>query len=190
MSDVKTLYDQISEIYGRGLPKKVVSDITKLIPKTLEPDEDVYDRYVYLNQLYTYGEYKSCISLYDKRYSSPIHEYGEKEELIYTFRKIEPGLIKDHRVRNDKGRFVHTKETIEAKKLDQDVSNVFLIKRTIWDTMKYEKKMVLYTIYVYNHSTRAEIQRKEQAKTALDQLKITLTTNEKGNGDNGNNKNR
>jgi len=185
MSDIKQLYDQISALYGKGLPKKVISDIMRLIPKKLEADEDVYDKYVYLNQLYTFGEYKSCISLYDKCYSSPIHSYGEKEELIYSYKKVDPGLIKDHRIRNDRGRFIHTKDTIEAKRLDQDVSNVFLIKRTIWDSMKYDKKMVLYTIYVYNHNNRAENQRKEQAKTALAQMKLSFKVNEKGTGNNG-----
>jgi hypothetical protein len=181
MSNIKTLYDQISGIYGK-VPKKVVSDLLKHIPKELESDEDAYDSYVYLNQLYTYGEYKSCLALYDKAYHSNIHDYGEMEELVYTFRSVTPGLIKDHRIRNDRGRFIHTTETLNPK-VERNKSNIFLIKRTIWDNMKYDKKMVLYTIYVYVHDSAVENQRKLQAETTLANLKKSFNesaANEKG----------
>ena len=184
MSNIKALYDQISKIYGTNLPKKVVKDIMLQIPKELGTDEDAYDRYVYLNQLYTYGEYKSCLLLYDKLYKSNIHTYGEKEELVYSYKAVTPGIIKDHRVRNERGRFVHTTDTQDAKKLDLNQSNIFLIKRTIWDTMKYDKKMVLYTIYVYVHNNAVENQRKLQAETTLADMKKSFNemqqANEKG----------
>ena len=181
MSNIKALYDQISKIYGKNLPKKVVVDILHKIPKNLTDDEDAYDEYVYLNQLYTYGEYKSCLALYDKLYHSNIHDYGEKEELVYSYKPVIPGIIKDHRVRNDRGRFVHTTETQDAKKLDLNKSNIFLIKRTIWDTMKYDKKMVLYTIYIYVHNNAVENQRRLQAETTLANMKKSFEENMQAN---------
>jgi len=183
MSDVKSLYDQISKIYGENLPKQVVVDILGKIPRKLEEDEDAYDQYVYLNQVYTYGEYKSSLSMYDKRYYSPMHDYGEKEELIYSYRYVIPGLIKDHKIRNNRGRFNHESQSYEATHVDINRSNIYLIKHTIWDSIKFDKKMVTYKIYVYCHNNAIESQRRKEAETTLNGLKQSLS--EKGQLTNG-----
>lgn len=184
MGDVKDLYDSIQKIYGRSLPRQVVSEVARLIPKELSPDEDAYDKYVYLHGIYTFGEYMSCLSMYDKCYSSTLHQYGELEELLYSFRKVVPGIVKDHKIRNNRGRFVHTTETKEPKQINQTQSNVFLIKRTIWDNLKYDKKMITYSIYVYKHDEQMEAQRRKQAEETLANMKASYNANEKRSMDN------
>ena len=179
--EVKTLYDEIQAIYDESLPKTVVSKLLALIPKQLGPDEDPYGKYVYLNKICTYGEYKASLLLYDKHYCSALHDYGEKEELLYSYKTVTPGIMKDYKIRNSRGMFNHTYDMQEVKKLDLNKSNIYLIKRTIWDSFKYEKKLVTYTICVYSHDSNVENQRKQQAETTLARMKDELRqASEKG----------
>lgn len=180
MGGIKDLYDSIQKIYGQSLPRQVATEVARLIPKELSPDEDAYDKYVYLHGIYTIGEYMSSLSMYDKCYSSPMHQYGELEELLYSFKPVSPGLVKDHRIRNSRGKFVHTTETIEPKQLNITQPNVFLIKRTIWDSLKYDKKMITYSIYVYKHNAQVESQRRKQAEETLANMKASYEASEKG----------
>lgn len=187
-SDVKSLYDELSKLYGEPLPKQVVIDILNHIPKELSDDEDAYGRYVYLTQVYTFGEYRSSLSLFDKCYESRIHTYGEKEELVYSFLPVTPGVVKDLKIRNNKGLFNHTTETIAPGNLKYGKSNIYLIRRTIWDSLKYDKKMVTYTIYIYNHDNFIESARKKQSEETLQKMKESFNASvEKGSFTDGRN---
>ena len=179
--DIKSLYDEMSKIYGEGLPKQVAVNVLSHIPKTLDKDEDPYGQYVYLTQVYTYGEYNASLSLFDKCYESKIHSYGEKEELVYSYKPVVPGVIKEHKIRNNRGLFTHTTENISPKNLSYKSSNIYLIRRTIWDSLKYDKKMVTYTIYIYNHNNFIESSRKKQVEETIQGLKDSLNKSvEKG----------
>ena len=187
-SPVKALYDELSKIYTGRLPKHVAVDILSHIPKELGTNEDDYGKYVYVTQVYTASEYRSTLLLFDKHYCSPLHDYGEKEELLYSYRHVTPGLIKDHKIRNNRGRFEHTTDTLEPKIgiTKASKSNILLIKRTQWDSLKYDNVLVTYTIYVYCANAYFEVQRLMQAETTLANLKKELKeANEKGSIDNG-----
>lgn len=186
MDEVKKMYDQISELYGKGLPRQVVVDLLSKIPTEIGPDEDAYGKYVYLTAVYTVGEYMSTLSLFDKRYHSLLHEYGELEELLYSYQYISPGLIKDHKIRNEKGRFIHTALNTDAKKVNPNVPNVYLIKRTSWDSIKSDKKMVTYTIYVYNQKSEKETERRRQVENTLGGMKKSMRSSMKRSISNGN----
>lgn len=185
-SDVKSLYDELNKLYGEQLPKQVATDILNHIPRELGDDEDAYGKYVYLTQVYTFGEYSASLSLFDKCYESRIHSYGEKEELIYSYLRVTPGVIKDHKIRNNKGLFNHTTETTAPGNLKYGKSNIYLIRRTIWDSLKYDKKMVTYTIYIYNHNNFIEESRKKQSQDTLQRMKESYNEAvEKGSFNNG-----
>ena len=187
-SPVKALYDELSKVYIGKLPKHVASDILHRIPKEIGANEDDYGKYVYITQVYTSSEYKSTLLLFDKHYCSPLHDYGEKEELVYSYRHVTPGLIKDHKIRNKRGRFDHITETLEPKMKNPRAakSNVLLIKRTQWDSLKYDNVLITYTIYVFSANSTYESLRRIQSENTLAHLSQQLKeANEKGSIDNG-----
>ena len=127
-----------------------------------------------MNRLYTDGEYKSVLLLYDKIYESRIHQKGIKEELLFSYRPIVPGLLKDHRIRNARGLFTHTSEEAKPSKIVDKQSNIFLIKRTSWDSNLYDGYHYEYIIYGYKQDKKFVNEKQVESKIILKQLKDQL----------------
>ena len=127
-----------------------------------------------INRIYTYGEYLNKLTLLDKCYSTRIHEYGIKEELIFSLNKIFPGYCKQHRYLSNRGIMVNEKDLIEPKIISNKIENIFIIKETSWDYNIDDNKIINYMIHVYVPNTEYENTRILNAKQTIRRLKDEL----------------
>lgn len=181
LSEIKALHKELEKTIDGKLPKFVSERIHSLIPKKFRSNSQ--EQYVFITQVYTSGEYKSVLSLYDKKYESRLHRYGLKEELIFSFRTVKPGLILDHRIRTPRGRFVHTKDIIDPLIGDSNVSNVMLIKRTEWDSHESDDIKESYTIFIYNRNNFIEASRVKSAQDTISKIKKEMSKERIGQTD-------
>lgn len=158
---------------GESIPRYVSENILKSIPKEINRSDD-NNQYVYMNRLYSAGEYRSVLMLFDKVYESRIHQKGVKEELLFSYRPVTPGLLKDHRIRNPRGLFTHTSEDTKPTRVDEKNINIFLIKKTMWDSNLYDGYKYDYTIYVYKNDPKFENQKQIESNAILDRLRNQL----------------
>lgn len=164
---LNAVHTQLESLMEEKLPCWVVRRINNLIPKKDNSGQDVY---IYINAIHTSGELISSLTLLDKKYESRMHQYGSKEELLFAYRDIKPGLILNHRVRDPiNGRFVQSNNRFEPVK-SNEASNVFLIKETEWNNYKYDGIKESYTILVYNHNDAIEEARKKNIDEVVEKL--------------------
>lgn len=181
LSEIKVLHKELEKTIDEKLPKFVSERIHSLIPKKFRTNSQ--DQYVFITQVYTSGEYKSVLSLYDKRYESRIHSYGVKEELLFSYRSVKPGLLLDHRIRTPRGRFVQTKDSIEPAIFDQDSSNVMLIKHTQWNNHESDDIKESYIIIVYNRNNFIEASRTKNAQDTIKKIQYEMSKERIGQTD-------
>lgn len=144
VKEKKKTIELISKVYGKPVHYKLIKKLFSSIPTTLADE-----KHVEILTLKSYNEYKTYLLLYDKMYLGKSHDYGEKEELVFSIvRNIKPGLVKEHRIRNDRGIFKNDNEVIEP--CVEDTPNILLIKSHIWDSLKDESDKTIYTIVIYN----------------------------------------
>lgn len=171
---IKELHSQIEKLMNSKVPKCVSERIAELLPTGLPVNDE--EEGLFITQVYTVGEYNSVLLLYDKKYESSLHKYGTYEELLYSYKKVTPGVLKEHRVRSDRGVFNNIKDYGKKSKIDSNPeSNVFLIKRIDWDNLKYDGYKVSYTIYVYNRNNFIESNRRENMKNVISKAKEEMT---------------
>lgn len=173
MEKLKKFHKELTNLIDESLPRWVGSQILDSIPKEYNR-EDENAQYVYMTRLYTEGEYKSVLMLYDKKYESRIHQKGVKEELLFSYRPITPGVLKDHRIRNERGLFVHTTEEMKPSKIAPKQSNVFVIKKTMWDSNLYDGFRYEYTIYGYREDPKFINEKQIESNAILENLKNQL----------------
>ena len=65
LSEIKALHKELEKTIDGKLPKFVSERIHSLIPKKFRSNSQ--EQYVFITQVYTSGEYKSVLSLYDKK---------------------------------------------------------------------------------------------------------------------------
>ena len=165
---LKKFHKELEKTAEERIPLWVSKKLISLIP---ERDEGSTEDYVFISQVYTLGEYTSVVTLYDKLYKSPLHEYGTKEELLFSYRNIKSGLLKEHHIRNERGKFDDIQESIKPSNLTDKVCNVMLIKRTEWDSYKVPSKSESYTIIVFNKSNFVIESRKQELAQTINKAK-------------------
>lgn len=135
----------LSEMYGRPVTKSEAERMMNVIPRKLFRRENMY-----ILKVNTYKEYHSYLYLFDKVYSSKLHQYGEQETLLYSLLKdVRPGIVKEHRIRNSSGRFENHKSSSDPVTPYCD-RNIVIIKSEIWDSLKEDKEKIIFTILIYN----------------------------------------
>lgn len=143
--------DIIGELYGKRIDQNVVDRILERIPKKISNRENVE-----IITLRTLREYKTYLLLYDKVYTSRLHQYGEQERIIFSLVKgIEPGLIQNHRIMNNRGMFENHVNEYDAV-IPNDEPNIMIIKSSIWDNLKDEENKTIYTIAIYNKQEKGD----------------------------------
>ena len=163
---LKVFHKELEKTADEKLPLWISRRILELVP--IRPGQTTKE-YLFINQVYTEGEFASVLTLYDKKYDSPLHEYGVKEELLLSYQPVKPGLLKEHRIRNAKGRYEQTSETIAPQNINIKKTNVMLIKRTEWDSFKEPKTVESYTIFVFNRNNFVLEARSQELKGAIKQ---------------------
>ena len=163
---LKAFHKELEKTADEKLPLWISKRILELVP--ILPGQTTKE-YLFINQVYTEGEFASVLTLYDKKYDSPLHEYGVKEELLLSYQPVKPGLLKEHRIRNAKGRYEQTSETIAPQNINAKKTNVMLIKRTEWDSFKEPKTVESYTIFVFNRNNFVLEARNQELKDAIKQ---------------------
>ena len=141
----------ISELYGREVDQSIVDRILERIPKKISNHENVE-----IITLKNFNEYKTYLLLYDKVYTSRMHQYGEQERIIFSLvDNIKAGLIKNHRIMNNRGMFENYIEEYEAT-IPTDEPNIMVIKSIIWDSLKDGENKTIYTIVIYNKQEKGD----------------------------------
>ena len=158
---------------GEKIPKYVAENILKAIPKDYNRNDE-HEQYTYMNRLYSFGEYKSTLLLYDKKYESRLVQKGVKEELLFSYRPIEPGLLKEHRIRNKRGLFENVTEETKPSKITDKQSNIFLIKKTSWDSNTYDGYKYDYIIYAYKENMKFVNNKQAESNAILNDLRKQL----------------
>lgn len=166
---LKELHKTLESYMEDEVPYCVTERIGKLLSDKHDSDDEKV--YIHISRVVTAGEYRSALSLYDKKYESKLHSYGIFEELLFSYKKVIPGLIKEHRIRNSKGMFEQSKDSYGPTRICDKDNNIMLIRSTRWDSNKFEGKEVSYTIYIYSRNCKAENKRLENAKEAISKLK-------------------
>ena len=170
---IKELHSQIEKLMGSKVPKCVSERIAELLPTGLPVNDE--DEGLFITQVYTVGEYNSVLLLYDKKYESRLHRYGTYEELLYSHKNVIPGRLKEHRIRSDRGTFNNSKDYGKKSKIEVNPdSNIFLIKRTEWDNLKYDGYKISYTIYIYNRNNFIEANRNRNMNNVISKAKEEL----------------
>ena len=170
---INKFHKELETLIGEKIPKFVSRQILESIPKeNNRTDENA--QYTYLNRVYTFGEYRSILYLYDKKYESKLHQKGVKEELLFSYRPITPGLLKDHRIRNNRGLFEHVSEEIKPSKITDKNYNIFVIKKTSWDSNLYEGYHYEYTIYGFKADMKFINKQQAESQLVINKLKKDL----------------
>lgn len=149
---------------GRQIPIEISKKIISLIPQEVKISETPS---VYISKVCTAGEYLSTLFLYDKTYKSQSHQFGSKEEMIYSYRDdTKAGILFEHRIRNKRGIF-EKKSFSEIPKVNKNEFNIMLIKETTWDSNMYVGEKVTYTILIYD---KDDVMEKLKASKNLEML--------------------
>ncbi len=165
---LKEFHKELEKTAEERIPLWVTRKLISLIP---ERNEESTEDYVFISQVYTLGEYTSVVTLYDKLYKSPLHEYGTKEELLFSYRDIKSGFLKEHHIRNSKGKFDDIREDLKPSKLNDKQCNIMLIKRTEWDSYKEPSTRESYTIFVFNKNNFFIASRKQELAQTINKAK-------------------
>ena len=170
-TEALALKKELEMVMDEQIPDYVSEKIIELIPSKYKNTEDPC---VFISQVSTFGEYRSLLLLYDKNYQSRLHNYGIQERLLFSYRDIEPGCIKDYRLRTLRGTFKTENDCFQASGLEADQSNIILIQVEEWDSNLYDGKKTTFDIIVYNQNNLFEQARKIQASTVIKNLKEEL----------------
>jgi len=163
---LRVFHKELEKTADERLPLWISKRILELVP--IRPGQTTKE-YLFINQVYTEGEFASVLTLYDKKYESPLHEYGIKEELLLSYQNVKPGLLKEHRIRSASGRYEQVSETIAPQNINGKKVNVMLIKKTEWDSFKDPKTVEYYTIFVFNKNNFVLAARNQELKKAIKQ---------------------
>lgn len=135
----------LSDLYGKSITEHEIEKMLNIIP-----DKDSKRENFYVLSVNTFKEYYSYLYLFDKVYSSKLHQYGEQEALMFSLQPgVKPGIVKEHRIRNSVGRFDNSHDCKDPVAAECD-RNIVVIKSETWDSFYDDKRKILYTILVYN----------------------------------------
>ena len=177
LTEAQELQKELESILEEEIPSYISEKIISLIPSEYKKCDD--EVHVKIDQVYSAGEYSSLLLLYDKSYESRLHSYGVKEELLFTYQDVVPGLLKEHKRRTNTGRFEKISEKCQPTKINSDISNIMLIKSTEWDTNIYDDKKVCFNIIVYNKDNYLELSRRQHAEKVLSEIKEIINKDSK-----------
>lgn len=164
--------EQIELSVGRGIfPGYVYEKIVRVLKRAKLSDSE---ENITILKLQSYGEYFNKLTMIDKSYKSRIHDYGTKEELLFSFNSIIPGYYKYHKYLSRRGIMVTESDIKEPKVSSTRTENIIIVKETSWDSNINDSKSVTYYILFYVPNSEYEYQKACQAKETIKHLQDEL----------------